>query len=87
MPGELITIILSSNKLNEPQKKTNIWLNWIIPFVWALIVKIILKEPKIKVMTKRNRRRKSGGGTDNWGHLTGDGGFDSYGSGDGGGFD
>ena len=71
--------ILKSRKLNESQKSLNLLLNWSIPIVWSIIVRMILKETKIKVMTKKNRRRKSSSNSNGWDSSLGDGGFDSFG--------
>lgn len=70
--------INKTNTLSPSQKKINTVLIWIIPFIWAFIVRPFIKESKIKVMTKSNRKTKSGRNTDNWEHLTGYGGDSSF---------
>lgn len=71
-------IINKTVLLTEKQQKINSLLNWIIPFIWSLVAFTMLKESKTPTMTKRNRKRSKGGYDDNWYHLTGGGGADSF---------
>ena len=68
--------ILNSKRLNKRQKSNWLLLNWSIPILWSIIVRIKLKEKKNDVMTKAKRKRSSGNNTDNWMGMTG-GGSDS----------
>ena len=65
--------IRKTNLLSSTQKRINILLIWLIPIVWSLVIMEVLKPPKVRVMTKGKRKRKTGSPTDNWMHLTGNG--------------
>ena len=63
--------ITRTHSLSNERKRLNSILTWCIPFLWALLVRSIIKEPKLTVMTKNRRKPNSGGNTDDWGNLTG----------------
>jgi len=52
------------------------------PKIITHMVRSMIAEPKINVMTKKHRRRNPNSNTDNWGGLTG--GVESNGHSDGG---
>lgn len=68
--------ITNLNKLTERQKSDQLLLNWSIPIIWSMVVRLKFKKKKIDVMTKDKRKRTSGINTDDWMGLTG-GGSDS----------
>jgi hypothetical protein len=68
--------ITNLNKLTERQKSDQLLLNWSIPIIWSMVVRLRFKKKKIDVMTKDKRKRSSGTNTDDWMGLTG-GGSDS----------
>lgn len=63
-----------SDALNDSQKKINIVLVWVIPFLWSFLIRNIIKSSKPRVMTKAQRGSSKGKNTDNWENLTGYGG-------------
>ena len=68
-----INLINKSIKFNSSQKIINTILVWTIPFLWSFLVRNILKEPEIKIMTRNKRKRKSNGNSSSWEGLTGSG--------------
>jgi len=74
--GSTQKIINRSRLLTPARKRTNTWLNWLLPFLWSAIVRHViapLKGPKVKTKASR-RKRRWGRNTDNWQNLTGGGG-------------
>jgi hypothetical protein len=63
--------ISKSKCLNRNQKKVNILLIWLIPFIWGLIVRGIINPKGYSIMTKNKRGKNRGKNTDNWESLTG----------------
>ena len=68
-----------ANALGDRQKQWNTILIWIIPLIWPLLVRSMIKEKRLTVMTKGKRKPNRRGGTDDWGNLTGYGGGGSLG--------
>ncbi len=66
--------IAKTKYLNTNQKTFNSILNWVIPYAWGFLIRSMIAEPKHMVTTKKNRKRNSGGNSDNWESLTGYGG-------------
>jgi|GEM_PF-2385853 len=75
--GRTQMLINATPLLNSYQKKLNSALIWIIPFVWSMITRSMIKPPKTTVMTKSKRKTRTGKNSDNWEGLTGYGGGSS----------
>lgn len=73
-----IKMINKSVKFNASQKRINTILVWTIPFLWSFLVRNILKEPEIKIMTRNKRKKNSKGNTSSWQSLTGHGGGGTF---------
>ncbi len=67
-------LILNSKYLDRKKKTKNIFLTWLIPFLWGLVVRGIIKPKDNEIMTKKKRKSNSNNNTDNWQSLTGFGG-------------
>jgi len=63
-----------SKYLDKQKKILNTIFIWLIPFLWALVVKVIITPPNMETMTKSKRKSKGGKNSDNWQSLTGFGG-------------
>lgn len=50
--------IWNSPMLNKSQKRINIFMIWIMPFVWYYLIKGIIKPSRI--MTKKDRKKRKG---------------------------
>lgn len=62
--------LLNSKMLGSKQRKINLVLIWLFPFIWSFIIHQITKEDN-KVMTKDDRKLEPGSNSDNWFKLTG----------------
>ena len=71
LAGRTQVKIIKTTYLNESQKIFNSALNWIIPYAWGFIIRSMIVEPKIKVVTKNDRKRNPRSNSDNWEGLTG----------------
>ncbi|MGD1848329.1 MAG: hypothetical protein ACFB10_23290 [Salibacteraceae bacterium] len=63
--------------LEEDRRKTHRIFIWLLPFLGPLLIRRFWKTPtsgKLEIMTKSDRKKRSGGNTDNWQGLTGNGG-------------
>ncbi|MDW3193934.1 MAG: hypothetical protein R8G66_16290 [Cytophagales bacterium] len=68
-----------TSSLGDQKKQWNTILIWIIPFIWPLLVRSMIKKKRLTVMTKGKRKPNRRRGTDDWGNLTGYGGGGSLG--------
>lgn len=66
--------IFRTKYLNVYQKTFNSIMNWVIPYAWGFLIRTMIAEPKIKVLTKKDRRRNPNSNSDHWEGLTGLGG-------------
>lgn len=55
-------MLINRSLLNRFQKRVNSILTWLIPFIWAYVVKSVIKRSKPKVMTKKDRKIPISGG-------------------------
>lgn len=67
-------LILKSKYLDKRKKTKNIYLTWLIPFLWGFVIRGIIKPKDNDIMTKKKRKSSSNNNTDNWQSLTGFGG-------------
>jgi len=65
--------IAKTTFFGSKQKIVNIIFTWMIPFVWGLLAKSIIKPKENGVMTKSKRSFSKGKYKDNWKNLTGHG--------------
>ncbi|UZR97288.1 hypothetical protein [Chondrinema litorale] len=72
--------IYKSAYLTPAQKRLNILLTILIPFVWGNLALSMIKPSKVEVVTKRNRSGKKAKFSDNWEQLTGNGLSDNHSS-------
>lgn len=54
-------VLINRSLLTVFQKRLNSILNWLIPFIWPLIVKIMIKPPANPVTIKKDRKTKMSG--------------------------
>ena len=54
-------MLINRSSLNRFQKRINSALTWLLPFVWALVVKAIVKRPLPKVIIKKDRKTRMTG--------------------------
>ncbi len=54
-------VLINRSLLTLFQKRFNSILNWLIPFIWPLIVKIMIKPPANPVTIKKDRKTKMSG--------------------------
>lgn len=47
----------------------------IVPFLWGLLIKEVIKPPELSTLTKKNRAKRKGDFSDNCKNLTGLGDF------------
>jgi hypothetical protein len=54
-------VFINSSRLNSFQKRVNSLLNWLIPFIWALVIKTMIRPPKNPVTIKKDRKTPQSG--------------------------
>lgn len=58
-------VLINRSLLNRFQKRVNSILTWLFPFIWAFVVKTMIKPPKNLVTIKKDRKTPiSGEGPD-----------------------
>jgi hypothetical protein len=65
--------IAKTTFFGRKQKIVNIIFTWLVPFVWGLLIKNIIKPKDNTIMTKSKRSFEKGKYKDNWKNLTGNG--------------
>ena len=70
--------LYESNILDNDQKRMNTIMLWLIPFVWGLIVRSILKTNHSTNLNVSNKKYNSHSNFDNWKNLTGMGGGEEF---------
>lgn len=53
-------VFINRCRLNDSQKRINSLLNWLIPFIWPLVIKTMIKPSKNLVTIKKDRKLKTG---------------------------
>ncbi len=55
-------LLINGSFLTSFQKRLNSVLIWVLPFLWAFIVRSVVKRSEIKVMTKKDRKIRMSSG-------------------------
>ena len=63
--------IIKSDFFGTKQKVVNIICTWLVPFVWGLLIRDIIKPKDRTLITKNNRKFNKGNFKDNWKSTTG----------------
>lgn len=54
-------VLINQSLLNHFQKRVNSILTWLIPFIWVLVVKTMIKPPENPVTIKKDCKTPMGG--------------------------
>ncbi len=66
--------IVKSIFLDKNQKRINLIIIWLVPFLWGFLVKLMIGSTDNKTVTKKSRKKSKSKNSDNWESLTGYGG-------------